>query len=112
MTAPSGPTKNFRRRQAGLLTHRTMGRMRAPERPMMDDHIAGAVLEVSIGAETEIVVLHLGRGIDPTPLVSAERPLLLVAGNDVLTKLGTDRLQPETCVPHHRKVAQDRMPPL
>jgi hypothetical protein len=70
------------------------------------------VLEVVVGAEPEIVVLQLGGGVDPAALVTAERPLLVVARDDVLPQLRADGLEQEAGVPDDRKVAQDRVPAL
>src|SRR5690606_38485447 len=59
--------------------------------------------------EAEVVVLALGAGIDPAPLVPGEGALLVVAGHDVLPQLRPDRLDPVSEVADHRKVAQDRV---
>jgi hypothetical protein len=57
------------------------------------NHVAAGVLEVVVGAEAEVVVLQLGGRVDPSALVAAERPLLVVAGDDVLPQL-RDRWSP------------------
>jgi hypothetical protein len=48
------------------------------------------LLEVVVGAEPEIVVLTLRRGIHPAALAAAERTLLVVVGDDVLPELGAN----------------------
>ena len=85
---------------------------RRREGAVLDDRVARQVLDVVVGAEPGVVVLLLGRGVDPGALVAAERPLLVVAGDDVLAQLRTDRLQPVARVRDHRVVAQQRVPLL
>ena len=77
------------------------------ERAVLDDRIAGGVLDVVVGAEAEVVVLQLGAGIDPAALVTAEGTLLVVAGDDVLPQLGSELLGHEPGVTDDREVAQD-----
>ena len=84
-------------------------RDRPAERAVLDDRVAGGVLDVVVGAEAEVVVLLLRRGVDPAPLVAGERPLLVVAGHDVLPQLRPDRLEQVAGVPEHREVAQQRV---
>ena len=57
------------------------------------------MLDVVVGAEAEVVVLELGGRVDPAALVAAERPLLVVACDDVLPQLGAEALQEEAQVP-------------
>ena len=52
------------------------------------------------------------RRIDPTTLVSAERPLFVVVRDDVLPKLGSNRLKAIVKLSDDRKVAKDGMPAL
>jgi hypothetical protein len=59
------------------------------ERGVADDQVARGLLEIVVGAEAEVVVLLLGRRVDPAALVARERPLLVVAGDDVLAQLGS-----------------------
>ena len=87
-------------------------RGRPPERGVLHDRVAGRVLDVVVGPEAEVVVLQLGRGVDPAALVPAERPLLVVAGDDVLAQLGPDRLDQVAGVADDREVAQQRVPAL
>src|SRR5690242_1635519 len=87
-------------------------RDRAPERLVIDDHVAGRVLDIVVGAEAEVVVLELGRGVHPPALVAAERPFLVVAGDDVLPQLRPDLLDQVAPVADEREVPQDRMPAL
>ena len=74
LTAESGPERvppaargaeHLRARQprllAAVLARRRDGRA---ERPVLDDHVAGRALDVVVGAEPEVVVLELGRGVD------------------------------------------------
>ena len=79
------------------------------ERAVPDDDVAGA-LEIVVGAEAEVVVLLLRRRVDPAALIARERPLLVVAGDDVLAQLGPDRLEQVAEVADDREVAQDRVP--
>ena len=88
---------------------RVVVRQRLGEGAVLDDRVAGSVLDVVVGAEPGVVVLLLRRGVDPGALVAAERPLLVVAGDDVLPQLGADRLQPVAGVRDHRVVAQQRV---
>jgi len=67
------------------------------------------VLEVVVAAEPEVVVLQLGRGVDPASLVAAERSLLVVAGDDVLPQLRADRLEQLAPVTDDREVPQQRV---
>jgi hypothetical protein len=71
---------------------------------VLDDRVAHRVLDVVARAEPEVVVLELGRGVDPPALVAAERPLLVVAADDVLPQLGSDVLDPVAGVREHREV--------
>jgi hypothetical protein len=82
------------------------------EGTVREQRVVLSPFEVVVGAEAEVVVLALGRGVDPRPLVAAEGALLVVRGDDVLPQLGTDGLEPVTEVADDREVAQDRVPPL
>ena len=62
------------------------------ERALLD-HREVQLLHIVVGAEPEVVVLRLRRGVHPAPLVPAERPFLIVGADDVLPQFGTDRLQ-------------------
>ena len=90
-------------------TLRVRRRHHVGERAVLDDRVALGVLDVVVGAEREVVVLQLRRGVDPPPLVPAERPLVVVVGDDVLPQLGADRLEPVAEVADHREVPQDRV---
>ena len=74
---------------------------------VLDDRIADAV-DLLVGPEPERVVGTLGRGVDPTPFITAEGKLLLVLGNEVLADLGADRLKKIPQVAQDRKVVNDR----
>jgi hypothetical protein len=105
--------QDLRARYGGLVPGRGGRRgHRPPEGAVLDDRVSGRVLEVVVGAEAEVVVLLLRRGVDPSPLVAGERPLLVVAGHHVLAQLRPDRLDRVPAVPDHREVAQQRMVPL
>jgi hypothetical protein len=69
-------------------------------------------LHLVVGAETEVVVLVLRRGVHPAPLIAAERPLFVVVGDDVLAQLGTDGLEPVPEVTDDGEVSEDRVLPL
>src|SRR5262249_38965647 len=77
------------RRGAGVrrVVARVTGvRRREGERRLADDDVPRRLLEVVVGAEAEVAVLFLRRGVDPAALVAAERPLGVVAGHDVLAE--------------------------
>jgi hypothetical protein len=112
MSSSPRPAEELGRREPGLLTNLAVCGVLACEGAVVHDHVSVGVLQVVVGAEAEVVVLELGRGVDPSALVSAERPLLVVARDDVLAKLRSDGLDPEARVPDHREVPQDRMPTL
>jgi hypothetical protein len=61
---------------------------------MFDHDVIRRIFKLRVGSESEVVVLELRGGVDPTALVAAERPLFLITGDDVLAELGTDGLQP------------------
>ena len=94
---------------AAVLARRRDG---GTERPVLDDHVAGRALDVVVGAEPEVVVLELGRGVDPAALVAGERAFVVVAGDDVLAQLRPDPLDEVAAVADHGEVAQDRVPAL
>src|SRR5690606_28656595 len=77
-------------------------------RAVPDEDVARAV-GIVVRAEAEVVVLFLRRRVDPAALVARERPLLVVAGDDVLAQLGTDGLEPVAEVTDDGEVAQDRV---
>ncbi len=60
-----------------------------------------------VGAEPEIRVLALGRGVDEAALVPGERTLLVVVADDVLAELGAERFEQVAKVADHRERAQD-----
>ena len=65
--------------------------------------------DVVVGTEAEVVVLLLRRRVDPPALIARERPLLVVAGDDVLPELRADRLEQVAEMADDRKVADDRV---
>ena len=106
---PRGTAEHLgaRQRSGRVGVHRLVRRPGDREGHLLDDRVVPRVLEVVVGAEPEVGVLALGRRVHPAPLVAAERPLLVVVGDDVLAQLGTDRLEEEAEVPDDREVAQD-----
>src|SRR5262245_58548911 len=82
------------------------------KRRVPDDEVIRRRLHVVVGPESEVVVLTLRRRVDPSTFIAAERPLLVVAGHDVLPQLGADCLQPVTKVTDDREIPQDGMLPL
>ena len=105
-----GPPEHLGRRERRVLVGVRGGRRAGTgEGAVLDDRVALGVLDVVVGAEPEVVVLELGRRVDPAPLVAAERPLLVVAGDDVLAQLGAEPLEQEAQVADDREVAQDRV---
>ncbi len=109
--APAMLAKHLGRRHAivrievGLvLVRRSHGK-----RAVLDDRVVRRRLEIVVRSEAEVVVLQLRRGIDPSPLVAAERPLFGVAGDDVLPELRPDRLEQVSEVSHDGEIAQNGM---
>ncbi|MFC5042494.1 hypothetical protein [Ornithinimicrobium kibberense] len=82
-------------------------RLHVRERAVLDDGIPLVVLDVVVRAEAEVGVLLLGRGVDPAPLVAAEGPFLVVAGDDVLPQLRADLLEQVAQVAHDGEVVPD-----
>ena len=76
---------------------------------LFDNQVVRREFEVVVRSEPEIIILILGRCIEPAPLLPAERPLFRVAGNDVLSKFRADCLEQITEMADDRKVAQDGM---
>ena len=90
---PRGP-QHLRAGEDHLLgCHRRGRRNRCTERLVLDDRVAGGVLDVLVDAETEVVVLLLRRRIDPAALVTGKRSLLVIAGDDVLPQLWANRFR-------------------
>ncbi len=56
---------------------------------ILDDRISHAV-DLVVGAKTKVVILPIGRTLDPLPLRTIERGLFAIAGNQVLADLGSD----------------------
>ena len=103
----AGRAEHLGARHPCLLTGRRRRRRRHPgERGVLHDRVRRRVLDVVVGAEAEVVVLELRRGVHPPSLVTTERTLLVVAGHHVLAQLGTDRLDEVAGVADHREVAQ------
>ena len=73
---------------------------------MFDYRIAGRVLHVVVGAEPEVVVLLLRRGVHPPTLVAGERALLVVGRDDVLPQLGPNLFEQVPSVSEEGEVAQ------
>ncbi len=63
------------------------------KRRVLDDEQALDGLHLIVGAEPEHVLFALRGSVDPTPLITRERALLVVGGDDVLTQLGAERLE-------------------
>ena len=74
----------------------------------MLDHRITHLVDLLAGPKSKRVVLTLRRRVDPTTLIPAERKLLLVLGDEVLTDLRSDRLEEVSQVTEHRKVVSDR----
>src|SRR5262249_44892439 len=69
--------------------------------------VAGGLLQIVVGAEAEVVVLLLRRGVHPAALIAREGPLLVVSRDDVLPQRPAQPLQPVAEVPDHREVVED-----
>ncbi len=76
---------------------------------MLYDEIIAFHFEIHICAKPKIVVLTLGRGIDPSSLIPAEGSFLIIVGDDVLAKLRANGLQPKTQMTNDREIADDRV---
>ena len=79
------------------------------KRGLLDNQIAGSLLKIVVGSKTKIVILFVGRTINPLSLVAIERSLFVIASNDILTELGAEFLQKVSSMTHDRKITQDRM---
>jgi hypothetical protein len=66
---------------------------------VLEDDEAVDLLHLVVRAEPEGVDLALRRGVDPPALVARERAFLVVGGDDVLTQLGSERLEQVAEVP-------------
>ena len=84
-------------------------RRRVRERTVLDDQIIGRDFQIVIGAKAKVVVFFLGRGVDPAALIAAKWALFVIAGNDVLPQLGSDRFKQVTEVAEDGEVAQNGM---
>ncbi len=84
-------------------------RCRQRENRWFDDEIVRRLFQVVVRAEAEAGVHLLCRRVHPAALVAAERPLLVIAGHDVLAQLRADVLQQEAQVPDDREGSQDRV---
>ena len=82
-------------------------RARQREHALVDDDVIGRRLEIGVGAEREVVVDPLGRGVDPAPLVAVERTFLAVVGDDVLAQLRPHRFEQIAKMADEREISQD-----
>jgi hypothetical protein len=73
---------------------------------MLDHRIAGRVLHVVVGAEPEVVVVLLRRGVHPPTLIAGERALLVVGRDNVLPQLRPNFFEQVPSVPEQREVAE------
>jgi hypothetical protein len=89
--------------------HRRRRRCRPAEGAMLDHRIAGRVLQVVVGAESEVVVRLFRRRVHPPTLVAGERALLVVGRDDVLPQLGADSFDQVSSMPDEGEVAQQRV---
>jgi PmbA protein len=64
-------------------------------------------IAVVVGAEPEVGVLLLGRGVDETPLITTEGQLFVIVGHNILAKFGPDLLDQISEVTNYREVPQD-----
>ena len=76
---------------------------------MFDDQMIRLLFNVETGAKAKIVILALGRCINPAPLRTAERPLFIVTSDDILPQLGPDMLEPIAEMTDDGENAQNRM---
>jgi hypothetical protein len=51
---------------------------------LFDEEVVWAQIQIIVCAEPKIIILAFGCGIDPATLVTAERALLVVAGDNIL----------------------------
>ena len=79
---------------------------------VLDNQVVGVLFDVDARAETEVVVLALGRCVNPSPLRATEWPFFVIAGDDVLQQLRADVFQPITDVTDDREDSQNGVPPL
>ena len=114
LRSPAGRTQHFRARNPELRIECRIAGMVGRQRKgvVLDDEVVRLQLHLVVGTEAEVVVLALGRRVDPPALVAAERALLVVVGDDVLTELRPDGFEPVAEVTDDRKVSQDGVLPL
>src|SRR5262245_27982453 len=79
------------------------------ENGMFDDQVIRREFNLVVGTETEVVVLSLRGSVDPTALVSIERTLLTVAGDNVLPQLWSDGFEQIPEMTEDREVPKDGM---
>ena len=69
----------------------------------------GGLFEVVVRAETKIIVRIFGGGIHPTPLITRERPLLVVVSHNVLSQLRADRFEEISKMSNDGEIAENGM---
>ena len=99
-----------RHSRVGVIGLAVRGRRR--KRGVLDDRVVMDPFQIVVGAEPEVSVGRLRGRVHPAPLVTAERPLRVVVGDDVLAQLWANRLEQEPQVADDRVVAQDGVPAL
>src|SRR5579862_5367825 len=79
---------------------------------MFDNQITRRQFEIALRSETEIVVLALRGRIDPGALIAAERPFLVIAGDNILAKFRADGFKEVAEMTDDREVPKNGMPAL
>ena len=74
---------------------------------MFDDQVVRGQFKIVIGTKAEIVVLLLRRCVNPSSLIAAEWPLLVVARHNVLTEFRPDQFEQVAEVTNDWKVADN-----
>jgi hypothetical protein len=76
---------------------------------LLEHHVVRRLLDVVVSAESEVSGLLLGGVVHPSPVVTTERSLLVVVGDDVLPQFRANGLEEEAEVADDREVAEDRV---
>jgi hypothetical protein len=103
------PPKTFPASELGIEVRIAEMRFTTRERRLLDDQVAGRRLQVVVGAESEVRVAVLRRGVDPTALIATERLLRVVVHHDVLAELGPDAFEQVPEVADDGEVPEQRM---
>jgi hypothetical protein len=77
------------------------------KRTVLDEDVVWRLLEIVVGSETEVIVLLLGRRVNPPPLIPCEGAFFVVVRDDVLTQFRSDRFENVAKMAKDGKVPED-----